>query len=80
MCVCVCVRACMRARVCVCGEEGGMYEFLFEGVNAFKRIQMGDRDDDGAALYRVALGRVCVSLNVCCFRLPCVVVLLSTSV
>lgn len=44
-----------------------MYEFLFEGVNAFKRIQMGDRDDDGAALYRAALGRVCVSLNVCRF-------------
>lgn len=51
-----------------------MYEFLFEGENAFKRIQMGDRNDDGAALYRVALGRFSVPLNVRCFRLPCVVV------
>lgn len=60
-CTCVCVVVCVFVRACVhvrvCGEEGGTYEFLFEGVNAFKRIQMGDRDDDGAALYRVALGR-----------------------
>lgn len=32
------------------------HECLFEGINALKRIQMGDRDDDGAALYGVAQG------------------------
>lgn len=32
------------------------HECLFEGINALKIIQMGDRDDDGAVLYGVAQG------------------------
>lgn len=78
-CVCVCVVVCVFVRACVhvrvCGEEGGMYEFLFEGVNAFKRIQMGDRGDDGAALYRVALGRFFFACGLMCAAFACRVLL-----
>lgn len=40
--------------MCVCGPQVVCHECLFEGMTAFKRIQMGDRDDDGAVLYGVA--------------------------
>lgn len=52
-----CVRVCACVHVRRGGVQVGMFEFVFEGENAFKRIQMGDRDYDGAALYKVALGR-----------------------
>lgn len=74
--MCVCLFVCGHAHtqtpcVCACGPQVGLYECLFEGVNAFKRIQMGDGDDDGAVLYGVAQGcfvclLVCVLL--CCPR------------
>lgn len=45
--------------VCVCvGHklDSSCHECVFEGINALKGIQMGDRDDDGAVLYAVAQG------------------------
>lgn len=66
----------------MCGPQVGLYECLFEGVNAFKRIQMGDGDDDGAVLHSLAQGcfvllLVCVCLHA---RLTVCVAVLSTSV
>lgn len=70
--------------VCVCATSfSSCHECLFEGIHTLKRIQMGDRDDDGAVLYGVAVGCfvrlfVCVSvyMSVC----VCVFETLTTSV
>lgn len=48
----------------VCGPQVGLYGCIFEGINTFKRIQMGDGDEDGALLHSVAQGCF-VYLRVC---------------
>lgn len=49
------------ARVCACAWGG----HLFEGANAFKRIQMRNRDNGGAVLYATTALEGFVCLLVC---------------
>lgn len=61
---------------CACVGHKLCHECLFEGMTALKRIQMGDRDDDGAVLYGVAQGCfVCLVIYLC----ACVFVMLTMS-
>lgn len=67
--------------VCVCA-----WRHLFEGANAFKRIQMRNRENGGAVLYAAAAleGFVCLLVCVCVWclhaHLPVRAVFLSTCV
>lgn len=45
---------------CGCVGHKLCHECLFEGITALKRIQMGDRDDDGAVTVRSSSGLLCV--------------------